>query len=271
MRSPMIALACLILYAPTDTRADTATGTNEQIFASAEAAFRQGVENKTRILQARKHFVESTDAYVELHRCGVRSPTLYLNLGNAALLADRWPEAIWAYHVGLRLDPNDLALREHLAFARAKVLYPPAGQGRLQTDTWPAWLHRPTIRELSCVLAVFYLLTWLFGNLAFISRRSRFFLTSVSLIVVTAITGVGLWYELRQAEIDRRTPLVILADNAEFYRGNGISYPQHAVLPVLPRGLEVRQLHRRGAWLQIRLSTGEIGWVQSANVLIVGP
>jgi hypothetical protein len=269
MRARMNFSLLVVAFLPTVALASART--DEEIFAQAEAAFRQGVDNKIRILQARKHFSEAADAYRELHRRGVRSPALLLNLGNAAVLADRWPEAIWAYHGGLRLDPNDRTLREHLEFARAKVLYPPAGQGRPDADAWADWLHRPTIGELSCALGLSYLLAWLAGTCAFISRQSRLFLLAGALILVAAIAGAGLWNEMRQAEIDCRTPLVVLADNTEFFRGNGISYPQHPVLPVLPRGLEARQLHRRGAWLQIRLTTGEVGWVPRSQVLVVEP
>jgi hypothetical protein len=261
----------LLVVALLATLALASARTDEEIFAQAEDAFRQGVDNKIRILQARKHFSEAADAYRELHCRGVRSPALSLNLGNAALLADRWPEAVWAYHGGLRLDPNDRTLRKNLEFARAKVLYPPAGQGRPDADVWPDWLHRPTLCELYCALGLSYLLAWLAGTSALISRQSRLFLLASALILVTAIAGAGLWNELRQTEIDRLTPLVVVANNTEFYRGNGKSYPQHPVLPVLPRGLEARQLHRRGAWLQIRLTTGEVGWVPIGVVLIVEP
>jgi hypothetical protein len=114
-------------------------------------------------------------------------------------------------------------------------------------------------------------MSWIFATGAFISRQARLYRLTAALILVSAGLGGGLWYELRQDSIDRRTPLVILADNTGFYRGNADSYPQHSVLPVLPRGLEVRQLNRRGDWLQVRLSTGEIGWVHAGNAFIVEP
>jgi hypothetical protein len=35
--------------------------------------------------------------------------------------------------------------------------------------------------------------------------------------------------------------------------------------------MEAQQIHRRGHWLQIRLSTGEVGWVPASNLLVVEP
>jgi hypothetical protein len=271
MRASMI--ACLLVFSslPAFAHAQESTRSDAEVFAQAETAFRLGVENKTNLLQTRRHFSEATDACFELHRRGVRSPALYLNLGNAAVLADRWPEAVWAYHVGLKLDPNDAGLRDHLAFARGKVLYPASGQGRPDADAWPAWLHRPTVYELFCIGNFSYLLAWVAGTSALLARSSRLVLAAGVWLLIAALCGGALGLQLEQADADRQTPLIVLANNAEFYRGNGASYPQHPAMPVLPRGLEARQVHRRGGWVQIRLTTGEVGWVPLDRVLVVEP
>jgi hypothetical protein len=257
----------LVMLAPALAHAQT----DEEILAQADAAFQRGVENKSRFLLARTHFAEAANGYLELHRRGMRSPALYRSLGNAALLADRWPEAIWAYHVGLNLDPNDAVMREHLAFARAKVLYPPSGEGRLDADTWPAWLHRPTLFELFCVFVVAYCLAWLAGTCAWVGNGWFAWLVAAAALCIASGAGAGLWHEQRQADIDRQTPLVVIAANTAFYQGNAASYPQHSTLPMLPRGLEARKIRARGNWLQIRLSTGEVGWLPRRQVLIVEP
>lgn len=245
--------------------------TNEQILANADAAFRLGVENQLKILIARKHFASATDGYRDLHQRGVRSPALYLNLGNAATLADRWPEAIWAYHQGLKLDPNDQRLREQLAFVRGKVIYPPAGQGRPEPDPWPPWLYRPTEVEYAIFAAIAYALACLLGTLAWMRGSLRFAVIACLILALALAAAFGLWRLYEQAGADRDTPLVVLRENTPFHRGNGPSYPQHPVLPILPRGMEVRQQHRRGSWLQIRLTTGEIGWISASSALIVEP
>lgn len=248
-----------------------AAQTEEAIVARAETTFRSGVESGPRILIARRHFSEATDAYRELHERNVRSPALYRNLGNAAVLADRWPEAIWAYQCGLRLDPNDRQMREHLAFARGKVLYPSGGQGRPEQETWPSWLHQPSVSDYLHLIIGCYLLFWLAATGAWLRGSIRLALGAILLIAVAFGTSVIMDRQIKRADFDREMPLVVLAVNTEFYRGNADNYPKHESTPQLPRGLEARQLHRRGAWLQIRLSTGETGWVPAASVLIVQP
>lgn len=274
MRALIAVVAAMFL--PAVAPAQESARSDTEILAQAEAAFRRGVESKGRFLVARQHFSEAADRYLELHRRGLHSAALYRSLGNAAFLADRWPEAIWAYQVGLKLDPNDAAMREHLEFARAKVLYPPSGEGRLDADTWPVWLHRPTLFELFCVFVACYnlaILAAVIFNLARHSGEGRLAKAAVAsaaaLLLIAVAAGAALWHASSNAERDRRTPIVVIADNTPLYQGNADSYPRHPTIPILPRGMEARQIHVRGNWLQIRLSTGEVGWLPRKSVLVV--
>jgi hypothetical protein len=267
MRSCLIGLA---VFLPAVALAD-GERSDAEVAAQAERAFRQGVESKTRLLEARKHFADAADLCLELHRRGVRSPDLYRNLGNAAVLADRWPEAIRAYHVGLKLDPNDRDLHAQLAFVRGKTLYPASGKGQLEPDNWLASVYRPTMLELSAIAAFFYVLTWICAAFAFFRRTARLYVATALAACVAILSGAALWQTREQADLDHRTPLVIVAENTPLYRGNGSSYPPHPEAPTLPRGMEVRQQHRRGNWLQVRLTSGEIGWLPRERVLIVEP
>lgn len=291
MRARLAVVVMLVGVLPVGAAAPS----DADVLAAAQAAFERGMENKSRLLVAPKHFAEAADAYRELHRRGVRSPGLYLSLGNAAVLADRWPEAIWAYQMGLALDPNHAGLRENLAFVRAKVIYPPDGRGRLDPGSWPAWFPRLTAFHLVLLFSLSYLLAcvgitvailrqpsrdaaltnawnvfaWVDVPFAIVIHQPRVFAATALAILLAAASGLGLGQAMDQAESDRRTPAVVVVDNIPILRGNGPSYPPHPDLAFLPRGLEARQLHRRGTWLQIRLSTGEVGWVHQTQVLVV--
>ena len=173
--------------------------------------------------------------------------------------------------MGLTLDPNQAGLREHLAFARAKVLYPTGGQGRLNADAWPSWLHRPTAGELFVAFALSYTLIWLVGTCAVFTRKGWLIALTIALILLALFSGIALRLDAERSETDRRTPLVVVADNTPFYLGNGLSYEQHKGARFCPRGLEARLQYRRGEWVQIRLSTGEIGWLPGGRVLVVEP
>ncbi len=240
-----------------------------EVLRRAEEAFQRGVAGQARVQQAQRHFAAAADLFDQLRRRGVSSAALYLDLGNAEYLAGRPERAVWAYLCGLQLDPNQRLLRQHLALARTHFHYPPGGIGRPAPDPWPAELPRPTpllalltagaAYTLACIVA-----TW------WLRRRSRgLLLTTLALVALAA--GSLLLYSrlLARAEEERIHPQVVLIDETPLYRGNGTSYPTYPDLPPLPRGAEVRRVLRRGGWLQVRLATGEVGWLPAAAVLIV--
>ena len=245
----------------------TSCAPDAEIAAAARRAFQQARrrEQDARLLEARNHFAVAADECLELHRRGVRGPAASIcNLGNAAAspIAGRRPSG----HItsASRLDPNDheIAL-EHLAFVAPTRRFIP----RPEKDTPEArqlarlaLSARPNV-ELAVIAGLAYVLAWIGGTFALFRRSDRLYLATVLAILAAIAFGIALWFTLEQADRDRRTPLVIVADNTPLYRGNGTSYPPHPDMPMLPRGMEVRQQHRRGNWLQVRLTSGEIGWV----------
>lgn len=267
MRSLVLAMAFLAIC----PFARALAKSNDEILEEAQKAFRAGVENRNRLVQARRDFSKAADAFSVLHKNGVRNPVLYRDLGNAAFLADRLPEAIWAYQLGLRLDPNDREIREQLHHARTKIYYPAAGQGRAVADSWPHWLHRPSEFQWFLAFALMYSLMCLAGVIAWARRSGGLAVLTIAAALLTGAAAAGMYVRAQSAATDRESPLVVVAANAPFHRGNGSSYPQHSSVPILPRGLEARIIHSRGEWLQLRLSTGEIGWLPRNQVLIVEP
>jgi len=238
------------------------------LLRQAEEAFRLGAGSQARVQQARRHFSQAADLFGALERRGVRSPALYLDLGNAAFLAGQPARALWAYHCGLRLDPNDRRLREHLTLVRARLPYPPGLEGP-PADAWPPGLSRPTPRGALFTACLSYPLVCLLATL-WLRRRDRRLLGAC--LALLAVLGGSLgtfgWLSAR-AEHDTAHPLVIVAEETPLYRGNGPSYPTHPDVPTLPPGLEARELRRRGGWLQVQLTGGATGWIPAAAALVV--
>jgi hypothetical protein len=242
---------------------------SEERLARAQERFRLGVEKLGQPAESRRLFGQAADELERL-RESARSSEFYLFLGNAEALAGRWPRAIWAYHCGLEVDPNIRALRAHLEYARSLVNYPPGNRGRPVTDAWPRWLHRPSAAELLGLAAAAYSFAWLAGGWWYVRRRFPLLVVTLGLFAVAVASGVGYKLEERQALRTWPDPhLVIIASDTQLHRGNGPNYPLHPDVPTLPAGLEAWTIHQRGAWLQVRLSTGEIGWVRGDAVLIV--
>ena len=243
-----------------------------ELRARAEATFRAGTESVRKPAEARAGF-------------SGRRPTISSNCIAAA--PARRCTSTWATRAcsptacparsgrmtTVALDPKHHDLREHLAFARGRVNYAADGRGMPAPDPWPAWLHRPSPPALLLAAGIAY------------SRG----LGLRRVVVSAARTVAALDCPRAAGRRHRRRRLGVVGSAAArsatspshssswggegtaLQRGNGTSYPRHPDVPTLPAGLEARVLHRRGDWLQVRLATGEVGWVPSDAVLVVEP
>lgn len=253
-------LGLLLTLAPSDA----------ELARRAAVSFRQGCASRERALEARAHFRAAAELYEQLHARGVRSPALYRNLGHAEYLGGRWEQALWAYRSGLRLDPNDRALREGLALARSRVEYPVDGSLVRPEEVWPTWLPRPTQGALLVSIGASYCLACLLATLWWWQRRVALLAGALGSAALLAISLFALWSAARTDAEDRlHPPLVIIAETT-LYRGNAASYPIDPSVPTLPRGLEAQLLGRRGGWLRVRLRNGPSGWIPAAAARVVG-
>jgi hypothetical protein len=190
----------------------------------------------------------------------------------AHLLADDLPHAILSYRRGLRLAPNDLALRQSLTATRERVVYPASGGlGRPRNDPRPPWLPHPRTEWLGLVAGVCYVPGWVFLTRWLMLRRGR--LLSAGLFALLLAGLLSAWLVLRKREERKQDehPLVVIAkDGVLLRRGNGTTFPPRYDTPV-NGGVEARRMFERRGWVQIELSGGEIGWVPRDAVLVDSP
>ncbi len=242
----------------------------EDVLRSAEAAFAGAVRQRADPDKAQSLFRTAAELYGQLGERGARNAALYRNEGNAWLLADELPRAILAYRRGLRLSPSDRALQEALAYARDRVHYSVSGSfARPPVDDRPPWLPRVGLAGWSFALLLgCYALSWVVLARGWVARRGRLLALGLTGFVLTAIAvgllAVGAYYEERR----HRLPLVVIAkDGVVLRKGNGEAYPPRCEAS-LGRGVEAWLLFRRGDWLQVELSGGEVGWAPAAAALV---
>lgn len=258
----------IVLLLPAES-AVSSTFSDREVLDRAETEFQEGVHLRQAREQARPHFRNAAGYFEELAARGVRNPLLYRNLGNAYLLAGDLPQAILSYQRGLRLMPNDRALRESLAEARARAVYPPSGDlGRPRSDNRPPWLPHMRSGWLLLAAVVCYVLGCVGVTRWRMVRRGRLLAGGIlPLLLAGVLTG---WLTVRVAEQRERDahPLVVIArDGVLLRRGNGVVFPPRYDTPI-HRGVEGRLLFERDGWMQIELSGGEIGWVSGGDVLV---
>jgi hypothetical protein len=221
-------------------------------------------------VKARPLFRRSAELFEELRARGYENPALFRNLGNAWLRSGDVPRAIFAYRRGLALDPSDLELRRALAFARDKVRYPnETSFGRPLVDHRPPWL--PYVGPTPLVLAgltAWYALACVLLTRWWLRSDGRALLAGSAGLALALVAAAGLYLVVRHDRADEGRPLVVVTGGDLYLlRGNGPAYPRAYPTPVTS-GVEARMRHRRGDWLQVELSGGEVGWVPASAVLV---
>jgi hypothetical protein len=235
----------------------------------AAASFHEGMKLRDRPEEAQKKFLAAADAYTALEERGFRSAPLARNAGNTYLLGGDLPQAILQYRQGLHLEPADPLLRANLAYARAQVAYPEMNGFARPAEGFPfASFLRAWFGFGLFAAAVLYVLGWL-GLARWRTRRTaRAFAVCLGSFLLTTCLGVLLAFDASQDHDERTHPVLVVAQDEVFLRkGNGFSYPARVEIPI-NRGVEARLLHRRGNWLQIELSSGEIGWIPQASAIL---
>jgi hypothetical protein len=247
-----------------------------ELLQQAEQSFAEGVRTKEDRRLAKKHFVDAARKYALLHAQGAHHADLYLNWGNAEMLADKVPQAILAYRRGLRLEPGRRDLMENLTFAQNRLPHPPAAdvsstrKGGIG-DTWLSLVPclSPHVRLALCLAS---LSAYSLASISFVwwlkVRQTRLAVRSVLLLLLTATCGFFWHREEVRLQDELAHPLVVIARETAFQRGNGSSYPADALVPILYPGMEGRRLFERGGWLQVQLPNGAIGWVPADAVLV---
>jgi tetratricopeptide (TPR) repeat protein len=245
-----LALAFLLM-----TGAAQAQSEGLRLFESARIKLDAGEPSREDFRRAAVALRKETDA---------AHPETFLNLGNAHYLADELPEAIAAYHAGLRIDPSSGRLYANLALARrdvalpadAKLAAPPVAWQRYAFQRWFRYLDVAAALAASLILPVSLRTGWVRGRAL-----------GWMLVLIAALAGGARLVRLSyQGQLDQR-PICVLRVDTPLRVGNADSYPGHPDAGVLPRGYEVRRRAQRGGWLHVECPGGQIGWVPEANVV----
>src|SRR3954469_25571995 len=167
--------------------------------AAADAAYREGIDARADAAAARPHFVRAAELYEAAWDAGTRTPAVARNMAQARYLSGDLGTSIRDYRRGLRAFPHDPDLRAGLAFARAQVAYPLAGDladAARPRDTGTLLARLPvSFARLAWAAVAVAGLGWLALARAGVTARGGVALIGGALVLAAAAGGGWLWWE----------------------------------------------------------------------------
>ncbi|NLF71640.1 MAG: hypothetical protein GX575_21630 [Candidatus Anammoximicrobium sp.] len=250
------------------------TASAERVLAEAVQEYRAALDSPDRD-QRLERFRRAELLFAQLASGGqggsakpVRNADLYVNLGNAAMGAERLGPAILAYRRALWLDPNHHRAEQNLEHARTLLpdWVPRPERGGLLT-TFFAWVDRLSLRELQTLAALTFFVAVALVAGAIRWRQPIFRnLAVIPGIVWLLLLGVVLSRALGSAD----DAAVVTVSEAIARSADSAGAPARLPQP-LPSGTEVRVVETRDDWARVRLYDGRDAWLpRSAVELVTG-
>jgi hypothetical protein len=218
--------------------------------------FLAGVEERRNADVARKSFRQAAELLEA-------APGFEHAKARARALSGDTPDAIRHLHRGLKRAPYDREMQADLRALRETIRYPDSTDPKLRVrpDGFDAIRHRFAPRELFVVAGAFGLM----GVAGLVRHRSTRSTASRAVVAVGAMGFLFAFALSRWAAVEAPIPSV-LAKSTTLRTGNGASYPAKLAEP-LPAGAELKELTRRGGWVQVELPGGAAGWLPESVLL----
>lgn len=202
---------------------------------------------------------KAAQLYEKLIHSGIRNGEVYYNLGNSYFKMGQLGRAIVSYRLAEMYLPRDEDLRANLNYARQLT------KDRIEPrQFWPFikqfcfWYSKLTTKELLFVFFIAHLLFWSLALIKFFWKNEYtnliLFINLAVLLVLFVSLAVKLYtyYYVHEG--------VVLAKEITVRSGNGIN---NTALFQLHDGAEFKISKGEKEWLQIELTDGKRGWVES--------
>lgn len=257
-----ITLACSVSYAMEPVN-------REKLLREAINEYQNAMESTDRE-ERLERFYQSELLFTRLCQPGhsdfgipINNPDLQVNIGNAAMGAERLGSAILAYRRALAMQPSHHRAAQNLAHARSLL---------------PAWIPRPEVESIiaamfrlplfrsrvadQLVAIVCFLLasTAVAVRLAF-PRRGFTVAVCITLLLWVSLMGV---LRFSKAPFDVK-PAVVVVPEVIARSADSSNAPSSLPGP-LPAGTEISMMEQRGDWLRVRLFDRSDVWVTRSSV-----
>jgi len=273
----ILSLICFCTYAQTDTlQAGAVKSTNADAASVAqsksEPAFEGTAEDllkKAAELYSRSHYTEAAAIYEHILATSGSSEKVYYNLGNAYYKSKQLAPAILNYERALRLDPGDRDTRFNLEMCKARIVdkVNPIGMffmnrwykslgNCFNSNTWGGFSIFFFLIFIACLFAYFFTgVSWL--------KKSGFFggILTLCLSILSLVYSGQQHHRIVEPDTAILFTPTVTAKSSPDQSGTDLF--------ILHEGSKVTVLSVLGAWNEIELEDGNIGWVESKDLKMI--
>jgi tetratricopeptide (TPR) repeat protein len=218
---------------------------------------------------AQKNYEAAATTYQKVLDAGIRTSSIYYNLGNTHYRLNNLASAILNYERAHRIFPNDDDVNANLRFANSKITDKMEVVPELFLKRWwTSFLLLLSVQSwsvfgvLSLLLGFVGLVIYLFSLKVELKRFSFYIGLVLIFLGVCCISFAGAEESYLQAHKE-----------AIVFNGvvNVKSSPDIKLktLMVIHEGTKVRIIEPRENWLKVELPNGNIGWVEAAALQLI--
>jgi tetratricopeptide (TPR) repeat protein len=207
-------------------------------------------------------FAGAIEAYEAVRAAGFVSPALHYNLGNAYFKSGDLGRSILEWERALVRSPSDPDTRANLELARTLTADAVESLPRFwlfgAVSWWVQWLPRGVLILLvggAWLLACAGVVTRISSRSPDVRRLAAWLAMTGAAVVV--VFGVNLF--VRELEIGRPDRAVVLAGAVQVR--SAPAEDDDLTLFEIHEGTRVRVEQRTGAWAEVVLDDGKVGWV----------
>jgi tetratricopeptide (TPR) repeat protein len=218
---------------------------------------------------AQKDYETAATTYQKVLDAGIRTSSIYYNLGNTHYRLNNLASAILNYERAHRISPNDDDVNANLRFANSKITDKMEVVPELFLKRWwTSFLLLLSVQSwsvfgvLSLLVGFVGLVIYLFSLKVELKRFSFYTGLVLILLGICCISFAGAEESYLQAHKE-----------AIVFNGvvNVKSAPdiKQKTLMVIHEGTKVRIIEPRENWLKVELPNGNIGWVEAASLQLI--
>lgn len=267
-RSLSILFVSLIGFCAFAQNMDSDANANKQALSSSEriSGTQDELLNKAARLYSTSKFAESAAVYEQVAARYGTSDNLFYNLGNAYYKSKDIPSAILNYERALKLNPGDRDTRFNLEMCQARIVDKIEPIGMFMLTRWYNSLENcfssnawATISLVSFLLLIAGLFLYFFTRISILKKISFF-----GGIALLAISVLSLVYAADQYDEMIHPDQAILFSATVTIK----SSPDQSGTDifVVHEGSKVTVLSKLGAWSEIELIDGNIGWLETKHI-----